>query len=37
LVDDNQISAPTGADKEKADIEDINLKYQLKGAKGMEN
>lgn len=35
LVDDNQISAPTGADKEKADIEDINLKYQLKGAKGM--
>lgn len=35
LVDDNQISAPTGADKETADIEDINLKYQLKGAKGM--
>lgn len=35
LVDDNQISASTEADKNKADIEDINLKYQLKGAKGM--
>mgnify|MGYP003289898619 FL=1 len=34
LVDDNQISASTEADKNKADIEDINLKYQLKGAKG---
>lgn len=34
LVDDNQISASTEADKNKADIESINLKYQLKGAKG---